>query len=99
MEYPKKDIPLIGYKRVDEELRLPQILCDFSLANNVVHEDENFEIIWSSLTRKIQPNWTDKLKERFAEGSIAENKVIFENINGSIKSGQMTAILGPSGEL
>lgn len=71
----------------------------------------HFEIRWNNLTYEVEPKWyQQKLWSRsdstqaqssssgrlHSSGPIRKTKIL-NNLNGSVKSGQVTAILGPSG--
>lgn len=68
-------------------------------------QNSQFEIRWNNLTYQVEAKWyqkklqmiTSPSRKQDASSSAASKKNILNNLNGSVKSGQVTAILGPSG--
>lgn len=75
-------------------------------------DGSHFEIRWNNLTYEVEPKWyQQKLWSSSSSSSQAQSSSsgklhssgpvrktkILNNLNGSVKSGQVTAILGPSG--
>ncbi|KAG9510084.1 ATP-binding cassette sub-family G member 1 [Fragariocoptes setiger] len=61
---------------------------------------EQFEIRWRNLTLKVDnEQWLARAKDRLFNRNESRDtsKTILNSISGSIRSGQLTAILGPSG--
>lgn len=73
-------------------------------------QNSHFEIRWNNLTYQVEPKWYHKKLQVFSSSASSSSlsdkhdlssstgkKNILNNLNGSVKSGQVTAILGPSG--
>lgn len=67
---------------------------------------EHFEIRWTNLTYEVEPKWYRQKLNLFSSSSSSsgggartsgDKTSILDNLNGSVRSGQVTAILGPSG--
>lgn len=59
---------------------------------------EHFEIRWNNLTYQVEPKWYHQKWASLTTGTQPEGKkMILNGLNGSVRSGQVTAILGPSG--
>lgn len=64
--------------------------------------NEHFEIRWSNLSYQVEPKWYQQHWRQPASApagppNSARKTCILNGLNGSVKSGQVTAILGPSG--
>mgnify|MGYP000931641681 CR=1 FL=1 len=70
-----------------------------------ISKSDHFEIRWRNLTYQVEPKWYQKKLRTFAAESSSSDFVsnksektnILCSLNGTVKSGQVTAILGPSG--
>lgn len=65
-------------------------------------QHEHFEIRWSNLNYQVEPKWYQQTWRNATSSSSSSTttptrNVILNGLNGSVKSGQVTAILGPSG--
>lgn len=79
----------------------------YALNNNILPNGhkinrEHFEIRWNNLNYQVEQKWYRQklasLKSKNNGDSQAKTKAnILNNLSGSVKSGQVTAILGPSG--
>lgn len=73
-----------------------------STEKQLAAKNEHFEIRWNNLTYQVEPKWYQQrwqsLSNRGESNGGKQRKTrILDNLNGSVKSGQVTAILGPSG--
>lgn len=69
--------------------------CDMkSQAKN--HHTEPFEIRWTNLTYQVEPKWYRHKLSDLSSGK-SRRTTILNGLSGSVRSGQVTAILGPSG--
>lgn len=63
----------------------------------------NFVVTWRNLKFSIEPKWHEKLvakKITFAHSNTnqpIERKLVLDELDGTFRSGELTAILGPSG--
>lgn len=78
------------------------------LPNRHKINSEHFEIRWNNLNYQVEPKWyrqklasltsSSSSSSTLQNGSQVKSKTnILNNLSGSVKSGQVTAILGPSG--
>lgn len=67
------------------------------------NKSEHFEIRWNNLTYQVEPKWYRQKWQALTGGSgssasrLPGKTNILNSLNGSVRSGQVTAILGPSG--
>lgn len=69
-------------------------------SNNYLNNDQHFEIRWNNLTYEVEPKWYRQKWDALTsggDGKRAGKTNILNSLSGSVKSGQVTAILGPSG--
>lgn len=67
------------------------------LSQSKASQNSHFEIRWSNLTYQVEPKWYQKKLQAIKGTGTSGKKNILNSLNGSVKSGQVTAILGPSG--
>lgn len=64
-------------------------------------DQDQFEIEWANLTLEVQKKWYQKYSlSSLLTGSTGESdkpRLILKGVDGRIKSGEITAVLGPSG--
>lgn len=65
-------------------------------------DEDQFEIEWANLSLEVQQKWYQKFSLNNLLNSTEQNKpeqpkLILNGVDGRIKSGEITAVLGPSG--
>lgn len=84
-----------------------------SISDSTIKTKDHFEIRWSNLTYEVEPKWYKQSLNLFSSSAQTSSSSalasvqspaassgktsILDSLNGSVKSGQVTAILGPSG--
>lgn len=76
-----------------------------STSLSYANKGEHFEIRWNNLTYEVEPKWyrqkwaalTGKVPLDSNGSRRSQKTSILSSLSGSVKSGQVTAILGPSG--
>lgn len=67
-------------------------------SQSAASESANFVVTWRELRFAIEPKWHERVPVRQVSQSGQPVKLVLDNLDGSFKSGELTAILGPSGK-